>query len=454
MEDSVDSVVQEIAGEIVNRLDLRPSTPITNLKTLDHLFERSVLRKPLILIIDEFDALSEAAIGGLAGVFRNIYNRRRDQANLPSRERDYLLHGVALIGVRSVLGIESQRGSPFNVQRSLRIPNLTCAEVESMFKWYEQESEQTVEQAVIERVFYETQGQPGLVGWLGELLTETYNEDATRPITLERFERMYSAALDLLPNSNVVNLISKARQSPYKELVLELFQTGRKVRFRYDDQQLNFLYMNGVIDVEVAEDNRYYVRFSSPFVQKRLFNYFAFDIFPDVGRLYRPFENLDDTITATSLDVRRLLRRYEQYLKENRNWLLRNVPRRSDLRPYEAVYHFNFYAYLEQFFQYRGGQVLAEFPTGNGKVDILIRYAGQVYGLELKSFEDNIQYNQAIAQAAQYGQQLGLAAVTLVFFVEEIDEANRQKYEVEIVDPATDVTVDVVFVSVMEGEGL
>ena len=36
----------------------------------------------------------------------------------------YLLHGLALVGVRAVLGIDSDRGSPFNVQRSLHVPNL------------------------------------------------------------------------------------------------------------------------------------------------------------------------------------------------------------------------------------------------------------------------------------------------------------------------------------------
>ena len=83
---------------------------------------------------------------------------------------------MALIGVRSVLGIENKRGSPFNVQRSLHIPNLTKGEVFQMYQWYERESGQQVEEAVIERVYDETQGQPGLVSWLGELLTETYNE--------------------------------------------------------------------------------------------------------------------------------------------------------------------------------------------------------------------------------------------------------------------------------------
>jgi len=73
---------------------------------------------------DEFDALSEEAISGLADLFRNIYVSRQYEGNKATDEREYLLHAVALIGVRSVLGIENKRGSPFNVQRGLHIPNL------------------------------------------------------------------------------------------------------------------------------------------------------------------------------------------------------------------------------------------------------------------------------------------------------------------------------------------
>lgn len=48
------------------------------------------------------------------------------------------------------------------------------------------------------------------------------------------------------------------------------------------------------------------------------------------------------------LELKNLLRRYETYWRQNRTWLLRDVPRRaSDLRVYEAVYHFNLYMYLQ-----------------------------------------------------------------------------------------------------------
>ena len=440
----VDRVVHLIAREIIERLDLEGIT----VETLDEfytVFKNGVLNKPLILILDEFDALKPEAISGIASVFRNVYNVRRNEGYAPTGEKSYLLHGVALIGVRAVLGLESQTGSPFNVQRSVHIPNLTFDETQEMYRWYERESGQEVKQAVIDRVFYETQGQPGLVSWFGELLTETYNEDRTTPITMDNFRRVALWATDGLGNVNILNIISKARQAPYKAVVLDLFRTAKKKSFRYDNPRLNFLYLNGVIDIEETP-TRLYVKFPCPFIQKRLFNYFADELFGDLSYPYLPFEPLDDVVTEDSLNVENLLRRYGVYLRENRDWLLKDAPRRADLRLYEAVYHFNLYMYLSAFLQHYRGQVWPEFPTGNGKVDLIIEHAGLTYGLEVKSFVNAYEYREALGQAARYGEQLGLNEITLAFFVEYVDETNRARYEVAYEDEETGVTVRPVFV--------
>lgn len=306
---------------------------ISDWREVAGLFTAEYFNKPVILILDEFDGMGTEHINHFSTEFRHIYISRRNEVDHPTGQKSYLLHGLALIGVRSVLGIENNSGSPFNVQRSLPIPNLTFEEVDSMFHWYERESDQTVEQAVIDRIFYETQGQPGLVGWLGEILTsETYNQDRTKPITMDHFETVYAAATYDLPNNNILNLISKAKQEPYRDLVLTLFNAEVDIEFSYDDIIINFLYMNGVVERRITDDRRRYVKFSSPFAQKRLFNYFARNLFPQAGQLYVPFTDLSPVITDDSLNVKNLLRLYESYLQKNRDGLLVDAPVRKDLR--------------------------------------------------------------------------------------------------------------------------
>jgi len=441
-------IFEIIAGKIGEGIG-KTFTGIDSQAKFQDIFKKNVLHKPLILILDEFDAMIDEGITAVVSAFRNIYIQRLDETHLATEQKSYLLHGVALLGVRSVLGIENETGSPFNVQRSLQVPNLTYREVEEMFKWYEKDSNQKVDDEVVRLLFHETRGQPGLIGWFGELLTETYNKEKTKPISKRIFEIAYSAALNVLPNNNILNIISKAKKEPYNETVLELFKTDQKIPFTYRKPVLNFLYMNGVIDKEEVNESEYYVRFASPFVQRCLFDYFSVTIFQQMGRLFDPFDNLDDTITETELYIRSLGKRYQTYLAENRDWLLKDVPRRKDLRIYEAVFHFSFYSYLIEFLNPRGGRVIPEFPTGNGKIDILISYADKQYGIELKSFSSEWEYNSALKQAAKYGKQLNLAEIFLLFFVETIDDTARKKYETDYPDKATGVTVKPFFVTTL-----
>jgi len=441
-------VVQLIARKLLKELNLEKAITIDSLDDFDQLFEPGTLTKPLILILDEFDALDQTVIARLVATFRHIYNTRQNQVYKSTAEKSYLLHSLALIGVRAVLGAENVKGSPFNVQRGVHIPNLTNDEVVALFDWYQREREQKIEPEVVERIWYEFQGQPGLTCWFGELLTETYNQATQKPILHAHFEKVYAAALNLLPNNNILNLISKATQEPYKSFILELFQTRIKSQFVYHDPIINFLYMNGIVNVEQSAEN--HLKFACPYIQKQLFNYFARELYrEDVQCLSDPFEDLSDTITENQLNIRRLLQRYEQYLQANREQVLKDAPRRrNDLRVYEAIFHFHLYSYLASFFRIYEGQVQPEFPTGNGTIDLLIRYAGQLFGLELKSFANQPLYRKALIQAAQYGQQLEVSEIWLVFFIEKIDETNRQKFENDYVDSETGITVHPQFVQI------
>ena len=445
-----ETVLQIFMNEL--RLFLERDLPaVSAWKDLPVVFTRQFFPKPLILILDEFDAIDKRCINKFASEFRKMYTSRLSETHKPTAEKTYRLHGLALIGVRSVLGIENVSGSPFNVQRSLHIPNLTFKEVEGMFRWYERDSGQPVEQTVIERVYQETQGQPGLVCWLGELLTEGYEHfqpDRESPLTSATFDRVYTAAIHALPNNNILNIISKANKAPYREMVLNLFKTEEKIPFRYDDKLTNYLYQNGVIDQDVGGDlvEGPSIKFASPFVQKRLFNYFAYDLFGYMGKLYEPFEDMSDVYTDEGLNIRNVARRFQAHLRKNRDWLLKDAPRRKDLRLFEAVFHFSFYRFLCDFLGAKHARVYPEFPTGNGQIDLIVVYRGRRYGIELKSFTNDMDYRDALAQAAQYGKSLELPEISLISFVDSVNEEIRARYEQSYTDPDSGVKVLPMFV--------
>ena len=78
------------------------------------------------------------------------------------------------------------------------------------------------------------------------------------------------------------------------------------------------------------------------------------------------------------------------------------------MRLYEAFFHFNLYAWLNSFLKSPGGRVFPEFPTGNGKIDLVLHYKEKRFGLELKSFTNLRDYKEALGKAAKYGKQLNL----------------------------------------------
>jgi hypothetical protein len=64
-------------------------------------------------------------------------------------------------------------------------------------------------------------------------------------------------------------------------------------------------------------------------------------------------------------------------------------------------------------------------------------------------FSSEWEYNSALKQAAKYGKQLNLAEIFLLFFVETIDDAARNKYESDYPDKETGVTVKPFFVTTL-----
>ena len=395
-------------------------------KELAGLFRREagVFDRPLILLIDEFDKLPPAAIDKFIGAFRDLYLTRETS----------LLHGLALIGVRAVLGVESPRGSPFNVQRSLHVPNLTRDEVRELFRQFQEERGQAIEPQVVEALYDMTRGQPGLVGWFAELLTEKYNP-GPRPIDMGIWQEVYAAACQIEHNNTMLNLLKKA-QGPYLPKVLEIFGKTN-VPFSYGQEWCNYLSLNGIIDThKIIGDNGlplHVCRFSSPFVQQRLFNDLSKEIVERVRDLpLDPMDTLADVFAEAGpkagIDVPALLRRYVAFLgrlhkKGADPWpkTLNDQPRRADLRHTEAVGHFHLYWWLTEACA-RLYLLTPEFPTGNGKVDLHIQYEDRAGLIEVKSFTSQAELAAQKAQAARYAASRGLLEATLALFVPSDDE--------------------------------
>ncbi len=398
--------------------------------------------KPLILFIDEVDTMPSPALDVLVGQFREMYLDR------PKYLRANWLHGLAMIGVRAVLGVDSDRGSPFNIQRSLHVPNFTVEETADLFRQYVEESGQTITPEVIRAVYDVTRGQPGLVCWFGELLTEKYNPGTAHVIDRVHWSDVYQCAMNVEWNNTVLNLIAKVRNN-HTDHVIELF-THADVRFSLDAPWCSFLYTHGVIDFDTVKDEKnrtaLVCRFSSPFIQERIYNALTADLVNHTSRVLalEPFDDLSDVFHETGLQLSALLSRYRDYIGRLKAAGLNpwaDQPRRSDLRLTEAVGHFHLYAWLQDALG-RRCVVQPEFPTGNGKVDLHLSCNDRSGIIEVKSFRDQYQLQLSRVQAARYARQTGLSQVTLAVFVPLMDKTVLDRLSGEFT--IDEVTVHVV----------
>ena len=381
-------------------------------------FRDNIFSKPVILFIDEFDNLPSKVIDKLVIRFRDIYLNRGN----------YLLHGLALIGVRAVLGVESERGSPFNIQRSMKVDNFTFDEVKDLYKQYIEESGQKIEEQVIEAVYKSTRGQPGLTCWFGELLTEKYNPGKDKVIDMDVWEEVYYNAIHIEWNNTVLNLIKKA-QSKYIDYVLDLFNK-QNIEFSLDDEAIAYLYMNGIIDYEDSLDLKgkkiKVCRFSNPFIQQRLYNSLSRKYIGKDVPIYalRIGDELEDVFEKDRLNLRALIDRYRDYLNRLKQRGLKpfkEMPKRSDLNIYEAIGHFHLYHWLMNAIS-DYCVIVPEFPTGNGKVDLHIRCGEKMGIIEIKSFENMAKLKKGIEQAGRYGKQMGIEEVVLALFLTGVTE--------------------------------
>jgi hypothetical protein len=423
-------------GELIqDKLPGEP--PVNNWKQFFQLFskKKGLWDRPLILLIDEVDTIPLSLLDLMVAQFREMYLDRQNN----------WLHGLALIGVRAVLGIESQRGSPFNIQRSLKVPNLTFEEVKELYRQYQDESGQQIEPTVVEKVYESTQGQPGLVSWFGELLTEKYNPGTV--IDMETWKIVWQNARFVEPNNTVMNLIAKAREPEYQQFLIKLFGNNN-IPFSFHRPVCNYLYLHGIIKPFsiTSPELGQICRFTSPFIQDCLYYALTDEIIGDERAILplAPLDELSDVFTSSSLNIPALLTRYKDYLERLRakgiNPWKEQPRRKTDLHLIEAIGHFHLFSWLRD--AVRDDCIVSpEFPAGNRQVDLHLRCGNQRGIIEVKSFVKHSQIKDAQDQAADYANKLSLDSVTIALFIPVLEETVLEQLSTTEVVNGIEVTV-------------
>ncbi|WP_305070872.1 hypothetical protein [Myxococcus sp. AS-1-15] len=179
--------------------------------------------KPLVVFLDEVDALKNEVLVSVLRQLRDGYRNR--PLHFPS--------SMALIGLRDVRdynvasGDSSRLGtsSPFNIKvRSLTVRDFTEEEVAELYAQHTADTGQGFEPEAISLAFELTQGQPWLVNALAKVAVEELVTDVSQPVRRQDIERA-KATLIYRQETHLDSLAARLRE-PRIQAILEPMLSG------------------------------------------------------------------------------------------------------------------------------------------------------------------------------------------------------------------------------------
>ncbi|KLO22956.1 AAA-like domain-containing protein, partial [Marinitoga sp. 1155] len=239
---SLKSFLKTIIRDIEDDIEYRYNQKI-ELKTLEELDEirETILEiykktnKEIILMIDEFERLDENIMNEFLHIIRSIYHKKQI----------YKLRSVILISVGYLSGILEDNASPFNIAEYLEVPYFTKEQVYDLLNQHETETGQIFEEKVKELIWHNAAGQPGLTNGLAYDLVMK-KAKGEKIITEKHFEKTLYDYMRVYIDKNISNIINKAKKE--KELMMKILFEPNNIEFNIYDENIKFLYINGVID--------------------------------------------------------------------------------------------------------------------------------------------------------------------------------------------------------------
>ena len=396
------SLYEDIREEIETVFQKREEAPtealiqfLENTKLTDHVsmrrfftrFGRFVKNQRVVVIIDEFDGIPQAAVKGFLHSLRHIY--LSDERLCP--------YSVGIVGVKSITQLDYDRSiSPFNIQDEFRLPNFTLEEVRGLLSQYTEEVEQPFAPEVIESLHKQTAGQPFLVNRIAQVLTAELNVPKTDPLTMTHFAQAHKQLLRER-NTNIDHLRTNVRRDRrFEKMLLRIASYEKGLRFNPDDDLMNELVTYGII----KEGSDGMCEIVNPIYQHRILQAFK-PLFNGLEGEYFSEENGDDFIDYLTpegvIEMGALLDNFRDFIARA-GFRILQVPD----TPQEYVGQHLLYAYLDHFVHIVGANMFLEVQTGRGRIDLLILHNQRKYIVETKIWEGNRYHQAGKAQLAAY----------------------------------------------------
>ncbi len=436
-EKGIPAIVRELNAEIefhptlsgcdfMGKLDMADFNTILRV-ALSHLCK--TLNKPLVVLFDEIDCLSN---GTLISFLRQLRYGYINRSRVP------FVHSIALVGMRNIRDYQARirtdtlsgtseetlgSASPFNiVSVALTLRNFTQAEIAQLYAQHTEQSGQFFPSDVIETVYHYTAGQPWLVNAIAKEISVTVTQTSevfktsevflTPPIISEQVDHAIQTII-WRRDTHIDSLVERLKEERVRKIVEPVILGQARM---YDPLDNDYRYVLDLgllheVDNKLVPANPLYgeviIRTLNSQSQQSLDDL----AYPPLAPAY---------LVQGKLDLRQLLSDFQQFWRENSEiWIERYSYK-------EAAPHLILQAFLQRVIN-SGGRITREMATGTARLDLCIHYQAVHYPLELKLRYSQKTYQEGVKQLSSYMDKLGCSEGWIIVFDRRIKTTWHKK---------------------------
>jgi DNA polymerase III delta prime subunit len=380
------------------------------------------LDKPLVLLLDEVDALYDDVL---------ISTLRQLRDGFQTRPKHFP-QSIALVGLRDIRDFRMRAradnpsigsGSPFNIKaESFFLPAFSKEEVRGLLDQHTLDTGQIFSEEVLEKLYAYSGGQPWLTNALAnEVVRKILKNDYTLEITLDMIELAKERLIEQR-QTHLDSLADKIDDLRVRPIIMSII-TGDSPAFDGADDAIRYCRDLGIISTGNP------IQFANPIYREIITRIltigFSVGINQDIAQTSWYLNN-DGT-----LNMDKLLDAFTKFYRRNaESWIDRYKYK-------EAGHQLILMAFLQRIIN-GGGRIEREMATGNGRTDLVVFWKEQVITIEIKMNHDKWSEPEGIEQLARYLDRLGQKTGYMVFLEKksaaELSWEDRIRWEVHVVD--------------------
>ncbi len=380
-------------------------------------FWSDVNDKPIVLLLDEIDALIGDTLISVLRQLRSGYDKRPKA----------FPQSVILCGVRDVRDyrIHSSRektiitgGSAFNIKaESLRIGNFSKDDIKKLLNEHTKETSQKFESNITEVFWKYTEGQPWLVNALAYETCFRQKTNLNRSIIITK-KHLEQAKENLIQrrDTHLDQLVDKLKEPRVKRIIEPIVAT-QSIKGDLKEDDLQYVVDLGLITISRNGEIKIANQIYSEIIPRVL----SWNLQVSLVQKTEWYQE-----ASGKINMKKLIAAFQQFFRENsETWL-----QRFDY--HEAGPQLLLQAFLQRIIN-GGGRVEREYPYGSKRTDILVTwpYAEKIQKtiielkIKYKTLEKTIEHG--LIQTHDYMDKCGTKEGHLIIFDRNKDKTWNEK---------------------------